>query len=557
MTETVLETRDLNVVYPHRLGDSHVVRDVTVTVGAGEIVGLVGESGAGKSTVGNAVIRLLDPPGRISAGQVLLRGEEISALPAKAMAEVRGRRIGMIFQDPMTSLNPLLRIGDQVAETIANIFALSHAEAWARARDILDRVGISDLDRRMRQYPHEFSGGMRQRVVIALALCGNPELLIADEPTTALDVSIQKQILDLIRAECTARNLGVILVTHDMGVIAEVTDRVYVMYKATPEHPYSRNLIAAIPNIDRTERTFRVVSGATGGDHRMINAWLRTPMPDDAPPGVPGVPFLSVREVSCDFLVKPALLPRHREWFRAVDSVSFDIAEGETLGLVGESGSGKSTLGRMIVDLLPTSAGDVVFRDFGGVRDHAASSRRMVFRRNVQIVFQDPYSSLNARMRVKDILAEPMLFHGLVNSAEEARDLVAALLARVGLDATAGEKYPHQFSGGQRQRICIARALGMRPRFLVCDEPTSALDVSIQAEILNLLNDLKAELNLTMLFISHDLAVVRQMCDRVAVMQNGRLCEIGETERIFEAPEAAYTRNLLAAVPRLSPRAAE
>jgi len=572
MSEIILDTQDLNIVYPHRLGDSHVVRDVTVSVKAGEIVGLVGESGAGKSTVGNAIIRLLAPPGHISSGQILLRGEELSQLPNKAMASIRGHRIGMIFQDPMTSLNPLLRIGDQVAETIANIFNLSTKDAWIRARDILDRVGIPDLDQRMKQYPHEFSGGMRQRVVIALALCGDPELLIADEPTTALDVSIQKQILDLIKTECRVRNLGVILVTHDMGVVAEVTDRVYVMYKGevvehgttcqvleSPSHPYSRDLIAAIPRVDQTIGTFKTVHNPdAAANHREINSWLKTPMPSDIKPNVSAsTPFLSVREVCCDFMVKSALLAKNRKYFRAVDNISFDIAQGETLGLVGESGSGKSTIGRMIVDLLSTSGGDVIFRDYGGIQDRSNTLTRMAFRRNIQIIFQDPYSSLNARMRIKDTLAEPMIFHSLVNSKAEAYELAGLLLKRVGLDADAGEKYPHQFSGGQRQRICIARTLSMRPRFLVCDEPTSALDVSIQAEILNLLNELKDELNLTILFISHDLAVVRQMCDRVAVMQNGQLREIGSTEQIFENPQAEYTRSLLAAVPRLSACAAE
>lgn len=554
MTE-LLRIKDLEVTFPHRLGDFTAVAGFGLTLRKGEIVGLIGESGAGKSTVGNAVIGLLSAPGRVTRGSIALEGQELTQLPAPELAALRGRRIGMIFQDPMTSLNPLMTVGDQLAESIALLQGRSMTDARIEAIRRLDAVGIPDAAQRMSQYPHEFSGGMRQRVVIALALAGDPDLLIADEPTTALDVSVQKQVLDLIREICQERQLGVVLVTHDMGVIAETADRVCVMrygklvetgptseVLGLPKAAYTKALIAAIPSISRRETRFRNPVRRTG----KIDAWLL----QDSGAAQDGA-FVESTALVKEFPTKALSWGLKSKPFRAVDAPALAIQRGEVLGLVGESGSGKSTLGRLLTGLLPITEGRVTYRDHGDIARLPNAAARKAFRRDVQVVFQDPYSSLNGRLRVDRILAEPIRFHGLASRAETPA-LVRALLERVGLKASDGRKYPHQFSGGQRQRICIARALAARPRFLLCDEPTSALDVSIQAEMLALLMELRRSLGLTMLFVSHDLAVVRQVSDRVAVMQRGRIVELRDSEALFDAPEHNYTKHLLETAPRVA-----
>jgi len=559
LPSALLDITDLHVVFPHRFGDFTAVEDLSLQIRRGEILGLIGESGAGKSTVGNAVIRLLEKPGYAAAGTIKLDGTDLSRLSEKDFAPLRGRRIGMIFQDPMTSLNPLLTIGDQLAETLQQSLGLGTRAAQEEAEKRLVDVGIPETAHRMKQYPHEFSGGMRQRVVIALALAGDPDLLIADEPTTALDVSIQKQVLDLIRRLCIERQLGVLLVTHDMGVIAETTDRVCVMRHgrlveegatahvlSQPKQAYTRQLIASIPRIDRREARFH----APNADPAAIDRWLLDGQKSDL-----SGPFVETSALTRDFAFKKALWPKKPKLLRAVDTIPFAIQRGEVLGLVGESGSGKSTLGRLITGLLPISSGTVAYRDHGALADLTSVAARKRFRRDVQVVFQDPYSSLNGRMTVADTLAEPIAFHRLAPPAEIA-GLVGDLLERVGLARDAGRKYPHQFSGGQRQRVCIARALSMRPSFLFCDEPTSALDVSIQAEMLALLMELKSILGLTMLFVSHDLAVIRQVSDRVAVMKAGRIVELKSSEDLFENPEDDYTKMLLQTAPRLAHPAA-
>ncbi len=554
MNTFLLQTENLQITFPHRFGDFIAVDGFDMHVNRGEIVGLIGESGAGKSTVGNAIMGLLSNPGVISQGKIQLDGKDLTQLDVHSMAMLRGRRIGMIFQDPMTSLNPLMKVGDQLTESIAILQGLSTSNARQLACERLADVGIPEPATRMRQYPHEFSGGMRQRVVIALALAGDPELLIADEPTTALDVSVQKQVLDLIKGICRDRQLGVILVTHDMGVIAETADRVYVMRHgslvesgptgellAAPTQVYTRELIAAIPRIDRREDRFRNPV-SRGGE---IDSWLmqeRISSTDEN--------YLSCTPLIKDFDIRTPGLFAGKERFRAVESPALTIRRGEVLGLVGESGSGKSTLGRLLTGLLEPTSGEVEFADHGLLSALNNKARRKAFRRDVQVIFQDPYSSLNGRMRVDRILAEPILFHNLASRREVSR-LVASLLERVGLPADAARKHPHQFSGGQRQRICIARALSVRPRFLLCDEPTSALDVSIQADMLALLMELKQSLGLTMLFVSHDLAVVRQVSDRVAVMRNSQFVEFGPSEEVFDTPANEYTRLLLDIAPRL------
>lgn len=554
MNRLLLQIENLQITFPHRFGDFTAVDGFNMQISRGEIVGLIGESGAGKSTVGNAIMGLLSSPGIISQGQIRLEGEDLTQLDPASLAMLRGRRIGMIFQDPMTSLNPLMTVGDQLSESIAILQGLSASEARKLACQRLADVGIPEPDTRMRQYPHEFSGGMRQRVVIALALAGDPELLIADEPTTALDVSVQKQVLDLIKSICRERQLGVVLVTHDMGVIAETADRVCVMRHgslvesgptrellADPTQSYTRELIAAIPRMDRREDRFRNPV-SRGGE---IDRWL---MQDRHDAGTDD--YLSCTPLIKDFEIRKPGLFSGKGLFRAVDSPALSIRRGEVLGLVGESGSGKSTLGRLLTGLLTPTSGDVEFADHGALSALGSKARRKAFRRDVQVIFQDPYSSLNGRMRVDRILAEPILFHGLA-SRREVPQRVAALLERVGLPADAARKHPHQFSGGQRQRICIARALSVRPRFLLCDEPTSALDVSIQADMLALLMELKQSLGLTMLFVSHDLAVVRQVSDRVAVMRNSQFVECGPSEDVFDSPVSDYTRLLLDTAPRL------
>ena len=565
----LLDIRNLRVEFPSRRGSLVAVDDVSLAVEPGDILGVVGESGAGKSTVGNAIIGLLEPPGKMTAGEVRLAGRRIDNLDDTEKRKLRGKRIGMIFQDPLTSLNPLQTIEQQLVETIDLHLGTGEADARRRAVDLLRQVGIPEPELRVKQHPHQFSGGMRQRVVIALALSAEPDVIIADEPTTALDVSIQAQILDLMRTLCREENVGMMLITHDMGVIADVTDRVAVMYRGRlvehgateqvlgrPEHPYTRSLISAVPRPDVKLVRFPLVTyiedaGETPSNIDVERHWLGQARDFEGAGGAAaGGPLISLESLHMRFTTRRSFLRRNRVYLDAVRDVSLDIHEGEVFGLVGESGSGKSTVARMICGLHAPVAGAIRFAgtELTALRREADLDP---FRRQMQMIFQDPYSSLNPRMRVRDIVAEPIRFHRLADGREEVEAIVADLLEQVGLGAGAATRYPHEFSGGQRQRISIARALATRPRFLICDEPTSALDVSIQAQVLNLLKDLQELLGLTMLLISHDLPVIRQMCDRVGVMQGGRLCEVRETEELFENPEHDYTRHLLDLMPRL------
>jgi len=554
----LLEIENLTVEFPTRRKTFVAVKNAHLTVEPGQIHGLVGESGAGKSTIGAAVMGLLDRPGHITSGVIRFKGDEISGLDAEAMQSLRGKKISMIFQDPLTSLNPLFTVKQQLVETIQAHLGLGDKEAEARAIDLIDRVGIPNPSERVNQYPHQFSGGMRQRVVIALALCSEPDVIIADEPTTALDVSIQAQILDLIKELTVERKVGVILITHDMGVIADTTDVVTVMYQGevvesgatakvlgAPDHPYTKSLIAAVPRPTVKLHRFPLIGyGGRVTEFKIEDLARNWPSTE----AERGTPLVEADGITKRFLSKGAILPSRRQYFTAVDSAKFEVRQGEVFGLVGESGSGKSTIARMIAGLYPVDGGAVRFDG----KDVTSGSKGVPdwYRREIQMIFQDPYSSLNPRMRVDQIVAEPAKHHGiLTGDALTAR--VGELLDRVGLGAEAGLKYPHEFSGGQRQRISIARALATQPRFLICDEPTSALDVSIQAQILNILKDLQEHLNLTMLFISHDLPVVRQMCDRVGVMKNGQLVEVAETEALFADPQHPYTQQLLSLMPRL------
>jgi peptide/nickel transport system ATP-binding protein len=559
----LLEIVGLDVSFPSQQGTTYAVRDVSINVKPGEVLGVVGESGAGKSTIGNAVINLLEPPGKITNGKVLFQGENISSLDDKEMRNIRGQKIGMIFQDPLTSLNPLMTIGAQLLETITKTTKLAGNAAFKKAIELLEAVGIQQPVARFRAYPHEFSGGMRQRVVIALALAGDPDLIIADEPTTALDVSIQEQILELIRVLCRERKLGVIIITHDIGVIANIADRVAVMYDGSvvetgkvrqiltaPKHQYTKSLIAAVPRGDIKFKRFKSVDYIEGGkqSYKSIDVeqhWLGEKVRKNSTNKA-----IFVEGLNKDFVIKKAVFERNRVYLKAVKDVSFSVEEGESFGLVGESGSGKSTIARLIVGLSKVDRGSI--KIFGqDVANKDKDQKAIAAQRDVQMIFQDPYSSLNARMRVQDIIAEPIRYYRTASSDSEALQIVGDLLDHVGLGSTAMLKYPHEFSGGQRQRISIARALASRPKILICDEPTSALDVSVQAHILNLLKDLQDELRLTMLFISHDLPVIRQMCDKVAVMRHGAICEIATTDNLFDAPNHEYSKHLLNLMPRM------
>ena len=561
---SLLEVKNLRIEYPSRHGVHAAVKSLTLNVERGEIVGIVGESGAGKSTIGNAVIDLLSPPGTIAEGEVFLDGEKISGLSPQQMRRIRGSKIGFIFQDPMTSLNPLFTVEQQIKETIHANMKVSDKEAYQRALSLMNQVGIPQPENRLKQYPHQFSGGMRQRVVIAIALAGEPDLIIADEPTTALDVSIQDQILSLIRELCIKKNVGCMLVTHDMGVVSNVTDRVAVMYRGDlvefgptakvlgdPDHPYTRSLISAVPRSDIKLDRFPLVSYIEdAAEHKPLdikNHWLGQSQDQRAYSGA----LLQVENVNLRFITKDSLFESRREYVQASSNVSFEVMEGETFGLVGESGSGKSTIARIIAGLYQPDSGRVTFEDIDLTALTSEKARRPL-RRQMQMVFQNPYTSMNPRMKVFDIIAEPIRFHKLTRNETETRQIVNDLLDHVGLGKMAAVKYPHEFSGGQRQRISIARALATRPRLLICDEPTSALDVSVQAQILNLLKDLQDELNLTMLFISHDLPVIRQMCDRVGVMKMGKLLEVAATEELFTQPKHEYSQKLISLMPEFT-----
>ena len=554
----MLTIKDLTVKFPSRFGDFSAIEGVDMTIKPGEIHGLVGESGAGKSTVGAAVIGLLQAPGYVANGILTLGDTDLRDLTAAQAHEVRGDRISMIFQDPQTSLNPLMTIEDQLVETIQAHSDASKTAARRRAVDLLEDIGIQNASQRIKAYPHQFSGGMRQRVVIALAICTDPEVIIADEPTTALDVAVQSQVLDLIKQLARERQIAFMLITHDIGVIAQVANRVTVMRKGrvvetgdtaqvlgAPKHPYTRALMDAVPPLDQKIDRFRVPAAddtaVMQGD--TAERWLL----EGQQYGLTG---LALENLTVTFTGQRTSLFRKPSPYVALEDVTLTIRPGSIMGLVGESGSGKSTLAKAITGLVTPTYGTMILGDtvlpFGSSRSRHHSSRQLV-----QMVFQDPYSSLNPRHRIGDILTEPLRFYGFVKDPAERTSLAASMLSLVGMQPDAIIKYPHQFSGGQRQRIAVARALLARPRFLICDEPTSALDVSIQAEILNLLKELQARFGLTILFISHNLAVVRQMADDTAVLRNGKIQEVNTTEVVYQSPQAKYTKSLLAQTPEM------
>ena len=552
-----LKISNLSVDYKMRRETVHAAKNVNIEVSKGEILGLVGESGSGKSTVGNAIINLIDEPGKVSNGTIFLGDINVHKDPEN-IVNYRGNKIGLIFQDPQTSLNPIFTIGEQLIETIQTHLNLRLEEAKNKAIDLLKEVGIKDAELRFNNYPHQFSGGMRQRVVISLALCCEPELLIADEPTTALDVSIQSQILDLIKRLTKERNLAVILITHDMGVISETTDRVAVMKNGdlveigptkeiltNPKEIYTKSLVSSVPPTNKKIDRFIIIEKENKKQSetniKILNRWTKKEIINQD--------LVQVKHLSKTFN-DSFFTESSKNSVMAVDDVSFKIKEGQSFGLVGESGSGKSTIAKMIVNLFRPSKGDIFF-DNVCITKIKSNKEMMKFRKQIQMIFQDPYSSLNGRLKVKDIVAEPIKLHNPSISLKDLNSYINDLLESVELTQQSADRYPHEFSGGQRQRISIARALATQPRLLICDEPTSALDVSIQAQILNLLKDLQEQLNLTILFISHDLPVVRQMCDRIAVLKNGKLCEVSKTEELFKNPSHEYTEELLRLMPKI------
>jgi peptide/nickel transport system ATP-binding protein len=535
MSSHLLQIRDLSVEFRSAAGKVHAVRELSLHVDRGETLVIMGESGSGKSVSASAIMDILDsPPGFITSGEVLFEGRDLLRLPLTERRRINGDKIAMIFQDPLAYLNPVYSVGWQIAESLRAHQGAGAKEGRETAIGLMRRVGIPEPERRIDHYPHQFSGGQRQRVMIAMAIANTPQLLIADEPTTALDVTVQAQILELLRDLLRETGMGLLMITHDLGVVADIADRVVVMKDGrivetgpvrdvfhNPRHPYTQRLLHAIP-------------GRSGvPPHRM---------PTEAPP------LIEVRDLVKHYSPPRGLFGRHGgEPVKAVDGVSIELRRGETLGIVGESGSGKSTLGRMVLRLEQPTSGRCRFegQDIFALEGDAL----LRFRRRVQVVFQDPFASLNPRMTVFDLISEPWTIHQDVVPRSRRRGRVIELLGQVGLKPEHADRWPHQFSGGQRQRIAIARALALQPEIIVCDEAVSALDVSIQAQVIELLAKLRDEYGLAYIFITHDLPLLREFADRIAVMRRGRIVEAGTCAQILEHPRHAYTQALLAASP--------
>lgn len=552
----VLEVEHLHVEFVHD-GEANVaVKDVSFNVYRGRTLGIVGESGSGKSVSCLAVMGLLSN-NAIVKGRASLSGQsDLLSLGEEDFGNIRGNHIGMIFQEPMTSLNPVQKCGHQVVEMLMRHERVGEDEARRRVIELFEEVMLPRPEKIFDSYPHEISGGQKQRVMIAMALICHPDLLIADEPTTALDVTVQKTILDLLRTLQRKYHIGIIFITHDLGVIAQIADNVAVMYKGEmveqgtaeqvlyhPQHPYTKGLLACRPPLDSRPHRLPTVQDFLEGNVPQEESFPATRQASSS------TPLLRVRDLEVTYALKKNLFGKVMQELKAVDGLSFDVFRGETVGLVGESGCGKSTLGRAILQLIERSAGKV---EYDGVSlDKLSVAERKALRRKMQIVFQDPYSSLNPRITVGEAILEPLRSHHLLGSESLRRERVLELMGQVGLKEEWYNRYPHEFSGGQRQRVCIARALVLRPELVICDESVSALDVSVQAQVLNLLNELKERHGYTYIFITHDLSVVKFFSDRIMVMEKGRIVEEGPSDELFAHPQHPYTQRLLAAIPRL------
>jgi peptide/nickel transport system ATP-binding protein len=577
LKQALLEIKNLVTGFKTETEIVKAVNDISFTLHKGQTIGIVGESGSGKSVTSLSIMQLIpNPPGKILSGEIIYHDKSgkavnLAELTTGQMREYRGKEIAMIFQEPMTSLNPVMKCGEQVIEAILLHEKITKAAARQKVINLFNEVQLPSPEAMLDRYPHQLSGGQKQRVMIAMAMSCHPAVMIADEPTTALDVTVQKTILELMKKLQEQYNMGILFITHDLGVIAELADEVVVMYKgkvveqgpvneifAKPKHPYTKSLLACRPPLSfrvqhlPTVKDFMTVSaeGVITEIEQKNTSILVSPEERNANHKIlyAREKLLELQNVNTWFPAKKTFFGKVLSYTKAVDHVSFDVYEGETLGLVGESGCGKTTLGRTILKLAPAHGGKILYKKQDLLQMPESEFRQ--HRRNMQIIFQDPYSSLNPRITIGHAIAEPMAVHNLYHSAKERRDMVYELLKKVGLEEKHYNRYPHEFSGGQRQRICIARALGLKPKFIICDESVSALDVSVQAQVLNLLNDLKQEFKFTYIFISHDLSVVKFMSDRMVVMQKGRIEEMGDPDEIYANPKSDYTRRLIDSIPK-------
>lgn len=564
----MLRVKNLKVQFKTQNGLIEAVKDSSFTLKQGETIGIVGESGSGKSVTSLAIMRLHNANNTVIGGEILFNDISILQIPEDEMRAVRGNRIAMIFQEPMTSLNPVLTCGFQVTEAIRLHLGLSKKEAKQKTINLFNEVQLPRPEAIFDSYPHQVSGGQKQRVMIAMALSCDPEILIADEPTTALDVTVQKTIIELLLRLKAERNMSLIFISHDLGVVSEIADRVIVMYKGEiveeaptktifshPKHPYTKGLLACRPSPEYHLKKLPVVADFLDAGNNTVSIekireryiYPVQEIKDRKKKLYVQQPILRINELSTWFPVGAGFFGKQKEMVKAVNKVSFDVYPGETLGLVGESGCGKSTLGRSILRLIEPTSGGVNFEDTDLRKLNVQDMRNM--RRDIQIIFQDPYSSLNPRLTVGDSLMEPLQVHQLYDNNTKRKKHVLELLEKVNLPTEYFNRYPHEFSGGQRQRIVIARALALKPKFIICDESVSALDVSVQAQVLNLIRELQQEFNLTYIFISHDLSVIKHISDRIMVMNKGEIIETGDPDDIYYRPKEEYTRKLIASIP--------
>ena len=560
----LLRINDLSIDFIAESGTTSALKNISLSVHRSEILAIVGESGSGKSVTALSILQLLAGTAKFSSGEIIFSEDgkneiDLIRLPNKELQKIRGNKIAMIFQEPMTSLNPVFTCGNQVAESIQLHKKISTGEAKKQAIEWFRKVKLPEPEKVYSKYPHQLSGGQKQRVMIAMAICCKPSLLICDEPTTALDVTVQKNILQLIKELQEEQKMGVIFITHDLGVVSEIADKIAVMYKGkivetnsrkeifdTPQHPYTKGLLACRPLFHKKGERLPVVSDfleerkteIKSSDEKQEIRNIKNDKPET---------LLRVKNLSVWFPVKKNLLGRSLSFTKAVNDVSFEVIKGETLGLVGESGCGKTTLGRTLLRLIEPTGGEIIYNGIDLTKK--TSDEIISLRKDIQLVFQDPYSSLNPRLTIGSAITEPLKVHGQYKNEKQRKEKAVDLLEKVNLDSKHFHRYPHEFSGGQRQRIVIARALALNPSFIICDEPVSALDVSVQAQVLNLLNDIKKEFGFTTIFISHDLAVVRYISDRIMVMHKGKIVEQGVANEVYYHPKNEYTRNLIDSIP--------